>query len=147
MDLAWLSGRASQKVNTFEGTTCTNLIKRETFETNQRVAIIVITIILTSRYSSVLGDRIYWCDAGLNVIETANLDGSDRRSLIRVLGDPDIHPFDIGIHNADIYWSDWRYKKIIRMNKYLGREASTVGTSVFDRAGGLHIYKGMIGLH
>ena len=85
---------------------------------------------------------MYWCDAALNRIETTDLNGVDRRKLFMIT-DPDIHPFDIGIYNTYVYWTDWALNKLIRMDKYAGGIADAVGPSVFARAGGLHIHQGM----
>ncbi|XP_072019600.1 uncharacterized protein [Amphiura filiformis] len=90
-------------------------------------------------------NRMYWCDSGLNTIETTDFDGGDRRKLFDFSPDPDIpdiDPFDIGIYNEYVYWSDWVFPKILRLNKYGGnQEATGVGSSVFEKAVGLHIFK------
>ncbi|XP_072019599.1 uncharacterized protein [Amphiura filiformis] len=85
------------------------------------------------------GNRIYWCDAGLNAIETTDLDGGNRINLFTIFS-RDIHPFDIGIYNGYVYWSDWLFVNILKLNKYGERQATGVGTPVFERAGGLHIF-------
>ena len=49
--------------------------------------------------------RIYWCDAKWNRIESANVDGTDRKILIsnEYLG----HPFGLTILGDYFYWTDW----------------------------------------
>ena len=89
---------------------------------------------------------MYWCDAGLNRIETSDVNGENRRVLTTIEMTTDgrevnIHPFDIGFYNNHIYWSDWAFNSIIKMDKY-GRFAKSVGPAVFERAGGLHIFIG-----
>ena len=60
-----------------------------------------------------------------------------------MITDPDIHPFDIGIYNDDVYWTDWALVKLLKMDKYAGGIAYPVGPGVFAQAGGLHIHQGM----
>ncbi|XP_072018610.1 uncharacterized protein [Amphiura filiformis] len=89
------------------------------------------------------GNRMYWCDAGVNTIETTDMDGGDRRKLFEFTPTseiPDLHFFDSGLYDEYIYWSDWALIKIVRYNKYGGQQAIAVGSSVFERAGGLHVF-------
>ena len=90
---------------------------------------------------------MYWCDAGLNRIETSDLSGGNRQILVTIERtddgeELDIHPYDIGIYKNNLYWSDWALIKIVKVDKY-GRGAETVGSNVFARAGGLHIFIGI----
>ncbi|XP_072045350.1 uncharacterized protein [Amphiura filiformis] len=87
------------------------------------------------------GNLMYWCDAGRDRIEVADLNGQSRRT-IATISNVDIHPFDIGIYNNDIYWSDWALSRLVKMNRYNPVEVTVEGPSVFSQAGGLHIYKG-----
>ncbi|XP_015791351.1 low-density lipoprotein receptor-related protein 2 [Tetranychus urticae] len=62
-------------------------------------------------------DRLYWCDALLDHIQHAKLDGSD----VKTISSPRIkHPFSIVIHNDWLYVTDWRLDAILRMNKVNG---------------------------
>lgn len=86
-------------------------------------------------------DRVYWCDALLDHVQHANLDGSDIRTvnsrLIR-------HPFSIVIHDEWMYITDWRLDAIVRLHKLTGeqeeimvREPQTnrlYGVKVYSRA-------------
>ena len=90
---------------------------------------------------------MYWCDAGLNRIETSDLNGENRQILKTISQtldgkEIDVHPFDIGSYNNDVYWSDWALPAIIKMDK-LGRYAKAIGSPVFEQATGLHIFIGM----
>lgn len=68
-------------------------------------------------------DRVYWCDALLDHVQHANLDGSDVRTvnsrLIR-------HPFSIVIHQEFMYITDWRLDAIIRLHKLTGDQEETM---------------------
>ena len=83
---------------------------------------------------------MYWCDAGLDKIESANIDGSDRVVLsIYTVG---INPFDIDIYGNTLIWSDWTYKQLIIMpNITVPSQVLLIGPS-FNRPGGLHIQYG-----
>ncbi len=93
-------------------------------------------------YLSYIPDRrMYWCDAGLNQIESADLDGNNRVLHINT-GGTDIHPFDIGIYEDTILWTDWVFPRLVRMNTTVHQRAELVGADVFGRAVGLYIHYG-----
>ena len=82
--------------------------------------------------------RLYWCDAGLNRIESVDFDGNNRIKLFEY-HQINIHPFDLSISGTDLYWSDWAFYTLVRMDKYAGSNAELVGPPVLQQAGGLHI--------
>lgn len=72
-------------------------------------------------------NRIYWADAKHNVIETAFLDGSDRKKVISK-GLP--HPFALTIFEDAIYWTDWHTKSISTANKATGTGLKTIHSNL-----------------
>ncbi|KAJ0178036.1 hypothetical protein K1T71_005859 [Dendrolimus kikuchii] len=64
-------------------------------------------------------DRVYWCDALLDHVQHARLDGTDIKTvsskLIR-------HPFSIVIHKEFMYITDWRLDAIVRLHKLTGEQ-------------------------
>ncbi|XP_045450693.1 low-density lipoprotein receptor-related protein 2 [Melitaea cinxia] len=64
-------------------------------------------------------DRVYWCDALLDHVQHAKLDGTDVKTvnsrLIR-------HPFSIVIHKDFMYITDWRLDAIVRLHKLTGEQ-------------------------
>ncbi|VVD04124.1 unnamed protein product [Leptidea sinapis] len=64
-------------------------------------------------------DRVYWCDALLDHVQHAKLDGTDVKTvnsrLIR-------HPFSIVIYKEFIYITDWRLDAIVRLHKLSGEQ-------------------------
>ena len=84
---------------------------------------------------------MYYCDAGTNKIESANLDGSNRVVQIST-GNTDIHPFDLGVYGNNIIWTDWLFNKVVKMSTQVGTNAVLSGPAAFNRASGIHIQYG-----
>jgi len=63
--------------------------------------------------------RLYWADAFLDTIQSSDLEGNNRRTII---SDPDAVPHVFGMTIADdyLYWTDWTYRGILRANKHNG---------------------------
>ena len=58
--------------------------------------------------------KIYWCDAKLDRIEMASIDGSDRT----VVSDKNLpHPFGFSLLGEHLYWTDWQDRNIKRVDK------------------------------
>ncbi len=76
----------------------------------------------------------------MNRIETTDIHGNNRVKLLEY-HNIDIHPFDIGISGDNLYWTDWVFPKLTKMDRYAGRTASLTGPSVFQWGGGVCIGK------
>ncbi|XP_029438438.1 low-density lipoprotein receptor-related protein 4 isoform X2 [Rhinatrema bivittatum] len=72
--------------------------------------------------------RIFWVDAHLDRIESADLNGKLRQVLISHVS----HPFALTQQDRWIYWTDWQTKSIQRVDKYSGRNKETVLANVED---------------
>ncbi|XP_020282634.1 very low-density lipoprotein receptor-like isoform X3 [Pseudomyrmex gracilis] len=72
-----------------------------------------------------IGKRVYWVDAKLNIIGSCNYDGTGRRT---VLYSPDSlrHPFSITTFEDYVYWTDWDKETIFKANKFTGKEVEAV---------------------
>ncbi|KAM3856102.1 low-density lipoprotein receptor-related protein 4 [Vipera latastei] len=70
--------------------------------------------------------RIYWVDAHLDRIESADLNGKLRQVLISQVS----HPFALTQQDRWLYWTDWQTKSIQRVDKYSGRNKETVLANV-----------------
>lgn len=80
-------------------------------------------------------ERIYWVDAKHKSIESARLDGSDRRLVIKKVSK---HPYGIAVFQDSIFWSDWDSKSIQSCNKFTGKNRTTIirDSVIYD----IHIY-------
>uniref|UniRef100_A0A8D2LQ87 LDL receptor related protein 4 n=1 Tax=Varanus komodoensis TaxID=61221 RepID=A0A8D2LQ87_VARKO len=70
--------------------------------------------------------RIYWVDAHLDRIESADLNGKLRQVLVSQV----LHPFALTQQDRWLYWTDWQTKSIQRVDKYSGRNKETVLANV-----------------
>ena len=70
-------------------------------------------------------DRLYWADAFLDKIESCDLNGKHRRTVI---ADPDAVPHIFGMTIADdfLYFTDWTYRGILRVNKLNGENITVL---------------------
>nr|XP_036228600.1 very low-density lipoprotein receptor isoform X11 [Bactrocera oleae]XP_036228601.1 very low-density lipoprotein receptor isoform X11 [Bactrocera oleae] len=69
--------------------------------------------------------RIYWVDGKLNIIASANYDGSQRRQILYST-DYLRHPFSITTFEDNIYWSDWDKQTVFKANKFNGKGVEAV---------------------
>uniref|UniRef100_A0AAR2KHS0 EGF-like domain-containing protein n=1 Tax=Pygocentrus nattereri TaxID=42514 RepID=A0AAR2KHS0_PYGNA len=67
------------------------------------------------------GHRMYWVDAKHHVIERADLDGKNRKAIIRLP-----HPFAITVFEDSLYWTDWHTKSINSANKFTGKNQEII---------------------
>lgn len=72
--------------------------------------IIIVSTNLITPYGitvDVPNSRLYWVDADKEIIETARLDGSDRRTISSSL-----YPIGIDVFGDTVYWTDWSDNEI-----------------------------------
>ncbi|KAG4077892.1 hypothetical protein HA402_013826 [Bradysia odoriphaga] len=84
-------------------------------------------------------NRLYWVDAKVKKIESCNLDGTGRRTVIdQVLK----HPYGLAVFENNIYWSDWSAMSIETCNKFSCKDKKVVvkDRKVYD----IHIYHNSI---
>ncbi|XP_037294723.1 LOW QUALITY PROTEIN: low-density lipoprotein receptor-related protein 2 [Manduca sexta] len=63
-------------------------------------------------------DRIYWADAHLDYIGSADLEGRHRHVVLSGTKVP--HVFALSLFDDEIYWTDWNLKAISKANKHSG---------------------------
>ena len=83
---------------------------------------------LTIDYSA---QKIYWTDASLFYIDKANYDGSDRQSILRSapIQCSLEHPFALALYADKLYWTDWKKRGILSMNKNIGLRCPVIKKS------------------
>lgn len=62
-------------------------------------------------------ERLWWVDAKLANIESVNLDGTDRRTIISSPDSTLGHPFSLAVFGESIFWTDWSQKVIYQSTK------------------------------
>ncbi|KAL9889556.1 very low-density lipoprotein receptor-like isoform X3 [Glossina fuscipes] len=69
--------------------------------------------------------RIYWVDGKLNIISSANYDGSQRRQILYST-EYLRHPFSITTFEDYIYWTDWDKQTVFKANKFTGQNVEAI---------------------
>lgn len=61
--------------------------------------------------------KLYWAGAdtnGYGIIEAVSLDGLNRTVIFFRSG---YHPFNLDVFQGFVYWTDWKKKAVLRVNK------------------------------
>ncbi|XP_050296892.1 low-density lipoprotein receptor-related protein 4 [Anthonomus grandis grandis] len=74
--------------------------------------------------------KVYWTDGGLRTINSINIDGTGRKTLLSGPSLP--YPYGIDVFDSNIYWSDWMNKSIEKVNKVSGENRTIVATNLPD---------------
>ncbi|XP_030855970.1 low-density lipoprotein receptor-related protein 5-like [Strongylocentrotus purpuratus] len=82
-------------------------------------------------------NRLYWCDGGLDVIESSDFSGRDRRVVLN-LGDGR-HAFGISVIDQSVYWTDWMVKGLLKADKLTGQNNVVLGKRDFTRPNALFV--------
>ncbi|XP_067677199.1 low-density lipoprotein receptor-related protein 4-like [Haliotis asinina] len=79
-------------------------------------------------------ERLYWTDAGLEMLSSSDIDGSNRRILLHNIGVPREHLFSVSLYGDWVYWTDWINRALKRANKHTGQNITSyrVNTSPMD---------------
>lgn len=67
--------------------------------------------------------RIYWVDAKKAKIESARIDGTDRRTIMKSKLK---HPYGLAVFENRIYWSDWDRKRVESADKFTGKNKTVI---------------------
>ncbi len=70
-------------------------------------------------------DRIYWVDAKLNLVGSADLDGANSR-VVLYSQETLRHPFSITLFEDWMYWTDWDKNAVFRADKFNGSTVEPV---------------------
>eukprot|EP00095_Tigriopus_kingsejongensis_P011918 maker-scaffold507_size152468-snap-gene-0.33 protein:Tk11918 transcript:maker-scaffold507_size152468-snap-gene-0.33-mRNA-1 annotation:"vitellogenin receptor" len=88
-------------------------------------------------------ERIFWAEAKFKRLESANLDGQDRRVVLEQVN----HPFSVAVFQETLYWSDWHAKEILSCNKFTGKNRTTLVKAPNLEPMGIAIYHPLLELH
>ncbi|KPU79989.1 uncharacterized protein Dana_GF18234, isoform G [Drosophila ananassae] len=84
--------------------------------------------------------RIYWVDGKLNIISSANYDGSQRRQVL-YSSEYLRHPFSITTFEDHVYWTDWDKQAVFKANKFTGEDVEAVtATHMIQHPMVVHVY-------
>uniref|UniRef100_A0A8P4KAA0 EGF-like domain-containing protein n=1 Tax=Dicentrarchus labrax TaxID=13489 RepID=A0A8P4KAA0_DICLA len=72
------------------------------------------------------GSQLLWADAHTERIESADLNGQNRRTLVT----PVQHPYGLTLLGPHIYWTDWQSRSIQRADKNTGTNTITVRSNL-----------------
>uniref|UniRef100_A0AAY5EVI9 Low-density lipoprotein receptor-related protein 4 n=1 Tax=Electrophorus electricus TaxID=8005 RepID=A0AAY5EVI9_ELEEL len=70
--------------------------------------------------------QLLWADAHTERIEAADLNGSNRRTLVS----PVQHPYGLSLLGPYIYWTDWQSRSIQRADKITGANIITIRSNL-----------------
>lgn len=62
-------------------------------------------------------ERLWWVDAKLSSIESINLDGTDRKTIVSIKDGSLGHPFSLAVFGESIFWTEWNKKLIYQSTK------------------------------
>ncbi|XP_041374759.1 low-density lipoprotein receptor-related protein 2-like [Gigantopelta aegis] len=79
--------------------------------------------------------RLWWADAHLDTIESINLDGSNRQTVLENCP----HPFSMSIFEETLYWTDWNHLTLEYANKFTGKN-HTILRNVTHRPMDIQVY-------
>ncbi|KAH7728726.1 Protein F14B4.1 [Aphelenchoides avenae] len=70
-------------------------------------------------------NRLYWADAFLDSIQSCDLDGHNRHTI---LSEPGVvpHVFSMVVVDDSLYWTDWTHRAILRGSKHSGLNATVI---------------------
>ncbi|GFS04390.1 low-density lipoprotein receptor-related protein, partial [Elysia marginata] len=71
--------------------------------------------------------KLYWSDAKLDKIERCEFDGSNR---VVILSQFPEHPFGMVIYGNFLYWTDWTFRAVLRVNKWDGSDLKWIRKNI-----------------
>ncbi|KAH8295018.1 hypothetical protein KR018_005781 [Drosophila ironensis] len=84
--------------------------------------------------------RLYWVDGKLNIISSANYDGSQRRQVL-YSSEYLRHPFSITTFEDHVYWTDWDKQAVFKANKFTGEDVEAVtAVHMLEHPMVVHVY-------
>lgn len=86
-------------------------------------------------------ERIYWTDARLHYVHSANLNGSDRRAIVSESSlFPSAIPFAVTVFESHVYWTDWHMRMVYACNKSGAANSVRAVTEKLYLPMGVHVF-------
>ncbi|ESP02557.1 hypothetical protein LOTGIDRAFT_171958 [Lottia gigantea] len=76
--------------------------------------------------------KIYWGDAKTDTIESSDLDGNNRSTVVK---ENIPHIFGFSLLGDFVYWTDWQRRSIERVNKHTGKDREVIIDQLPDLMG------------
>ncbi|XP_070174698.1 uncharacterized protein [Littorina saxatilis] len=119
-------------------------IERANYDGSERRTLVNFNLRFTNALAlDVANNRLYWADAATNLIESAHLDGSGRKEVMRAISS--LHFFGLALFNNALYITDWGHMGHLTTESRLirlpldGGNVTIVG-SVRRRLNDIHVY-------
>lgn len=84
-------------------------------------------------------DRVYFADAHLDYIDSVDLDGKNRATVLKGASHVP-HVFALSVFEDDLYYTDWNLKGVFKCNKFNGSLEWEVIRNTTHRPFDLHVY-------
>ncbi|XP_022111824.1 prolow-density lipoprotein receptor-related protein 1-like [Acanthaster planci] len=93
--------------------------------------------------ADLVAQRIYWTDSGLQLIESSNYDGMNRRTVAR--GSGVIFGFGISVFGNYLYITNWQpYPTVTRVNKFTGNTSVLRNDTINHGVGAVRVYHELV---
>lgn len=99
-------------------------IERASLDGTERVVLVSSEIVWPNGIAlDIDAKKLYWCDAKIDRIEVANMDGSERRVILK---ENLPHAFGLSLLGDYLYWTDWQRRSVDRAHKLTGTDRIVV---------------------
>ncbi|CAC5419093.1 unnamed protein product [Mytilus coruscus] len=135
----WGSNPKIERCN-FDGSDRQAIVTTDIYWPNG-IALAFMSEIIVSDFTE---ERLFWCDAQLHQIKSANFDGTDVQ-LIRKSSFLIGHPLDIEVDRNHLYFGDWNHDALFKISKVSQSSPELIVEIQPNDPMGLKIYRSNIG--
>lgn len=84
-----------------------------------------------------INDRLYFADAHLDYIDVVDLDGKNRKTILKGVRVP--HVFALSLFEDTLFYTDWNLKGVFKCNKFNGSDWTVIRNTT-HRPYDLHVF-------
>ncbi|CAL4091361.1 unnamed protein product, partial [Meganyctiphanes norvegica] len=84
-------------------------------------------------------EKIYWVDAKLDYIATADLDGHNMRKIIHD-NEKVMRPFSLAVYKSSLFWDDWEARHVLQAEKTYGRDITAITKKTYQGLADLKVF-------